>query len=84
MSSTGPFLAQYGEGIAHTPDKVRAGKRATSQFPILSNSDSAADQRPRAHESVGTDLGLPAVHHSYDSAGTNSGNHVGTEVGSAR
>ena len=46
--------------------------------------DSAADQRPRAHESVGTDLGLPAVHRSPDSAGTNSGNHVGTEVGSTR
>ncbi|HEU0289924.1 MAG TPA: tetratricopeptide repeat protein [Burkholderiales bacterium] len=36
--------AQYGEGIAHTVDKVRAGKRAASPFPFLALSDSAADQ----------------------------------------
>ena len=46
--------------------------------------DSAADQSPRAHERVGTDLGLPAVLHLRGSSGTNSGSQVGTEVGSAR
>ncbi len=35
--------------------------------------DSAADQSPRAHESVGTDLGLPAVLRLRDSAGSNAG-----------
>ncbi len=44
--------------------------------------DAAADQSPRAHETVGTDLGLPTVLKTHGSAGIQSGNHVGTEVGS--
>lgn len=46
--------------------------------------DSAADQSPRGHESVGTDLGLPAVRRPGGPAATTAGIDISTGVGSTR